>query len=310
MPFVSLALTLLVASALPAEKKTKDQLIGPGDTVTIQALYSEEISKPWRVGASGDLNLPLVGRIRAAGLTVDQLEGELVQRLSEFIHEPQVTAFVSESRSRPVIVTGAVDKPGTLSLDAARTLFEVLVLAGGPKEAGPIVTVTRAAAHGRIPLPAVRSEMDQQYTVAELDLKEVMDGRSTGANLLLEPEDVVAVSQIKQQKLVHVVGEVSKPGAIELVQQSTVSVMQALAAAGGLTRTAAPRKAVILHRNREGVRTEMATLDLKKIMEGSVKDLDLIPGDILVVPSNLLTSYLQAASMSAVTAGMYILARF
>src|SRR5437016_5206890 len=107
--------------------------IGAGDTITIVCVQSEEISKPWRVGESGDVNLPLIGVVHAAGRTAEQLEADLVLKLKEYFFVPEVTVYVSEFRSQPVTITGAVDKPGIVQLQGNRTLFDTLMLAGGPK---------------------------------------------------------------------------------------------------------------------------------------------------------------------------------
>src|SRR5262245_38261235 len=102
------------AEAGPSMARMRQARVGPDDTVTIYALNVEEISKAWRVSATGDLSLPMIGRVRAAGLTVEQLEKQIANQLEQFVLQPQVTLYVSESRSQPVTVTGAVDKPGTV----------------------------------------------------------------------------------------------------------------------------------------------------------------------------------------------------
>ena len=80
-----------------------NSMIGPDDTVTIEALDAEEISKTWRVNSSGDLDLPMVGKVHAAGLNTEQLEKALAEALKRYIRNPQVTVYVSDfeaSRSR------------------------------------------------------------------------------------------------------------------------------------------------------------------------------------------------------------------
>jgi polysaccharide export outer membrane protein len=289
----------------------RDVVIGPNDAITIMVMDEEEISKTWRVGTAGDLNLPLVGKIQAAGKTVDELEIELAQQLKAYIRDPQVHVYVANLQSQPVTVLGAVGSPGTLQLEGRKTLLDVLMLTGGPKEAGPTLTLTRKTEYGRIPLPEARDEENGKYSVASLSVSDVMSARTPASNLVIQPYDVISVSpQVKTPKLVHIIGEVTKPGAIELVQQQSVSIMQALAAAGGSTRTASLSKTIILHVNPDGVRTEVAIVDLKKIMEGKVKDLELIPGDIIVVPSSQLKTYLDISAKTLAGSGPLVLARF
>ncbi len=292
-------------------RKDRGAVIGPEDTITISSMNAEEISKPWRVSAAGDINLPMVGRVQVAGMTVDQFEQLLTTRLRKYYLDPQVTAFVSEFRSQPVTVTGPVEKPGTYQLQGARTLFEVLIMAGGPREtAGSEVTLTRAVEHGDIGYPGARLDDAGKFRVLQLPLKEVMEGRGPAGSIPVLPHDVVSVSEFKAQRMVHIAGEVIKPGAVELVSQETVSLLKVLAMAGGLTRTASPKRTMIVHLNSQGVQTATAFVDLKMILSGKAKDLDLSPGDIVIVPSNTIMSYVQAASLSAVTTGVYILGRF
>ena len=83
-------------------------VLGPDDQITIQVSDAPEISgKPQRLDPNGDLRLPIVGRVHASGLTLDQLEAELVARLKEFMQEPDVAVTVTEFRSQPVSVIGA-----------------------------------------------------------------------------------------------------------------------------------------------------------------------------------------------------------
>jgi len=313
---VALIVIACAAAALPARaqeplKHRGGAVIGPDDTVTISAVEADEISKPWKVGSAGELNLPMVGRIQVAGMTIEQFEAALTQRLRKYYLHPQVTAVLTEMRSQPVTVTGPVEKPGNYQLQGEKTLFDVLVMAGGPKDAaGTEVTITRLRERGHIDYPGARQDESGKYDILPMNLKEAMDGRSDPARIPIAPYDVVTVSEYKPQRVVHIAGEVNKPGIVELVTLDTVSLMKVLAAAGGLTRTASAGKTLIVHLNEKGVQTSSAYVNLKKIMKGEARDLDLTPGDIVIVPSNTLMSYVQAASLSAVTTGVYVLGRF
>lgn len=297
------------AGELP--KQDRGVVIGPEDTVTISSLNAEEINKAWRVGDSGDINLPLVGRVQVAGMTVEDFERDLTARLRKFYINPQVSVFVSDFRSHPVTVVGPVDKPGTYQLPGDRTLFQVLVMAGGPKEAaGSTVTLTRPVERGGIDYPGARRDESGKYNVLDVALKDIMEAHGVASDIPVLPYDVVTVSEYKPQRMVHIAGEVNKPGAVELVSQDTVSLLKVLAMAGGLTRTASAGKTMIAHLNSQGVQTATAFVDLKKILAGKARDLDLTAGDVIIVPSNTIMSYVQAASLSAVTTGVYVLGRF
>ena len=102
-------------------------VLGPDDEISIRVIESEEISEePFRIHPGGDISLPLVGRVRAAGRTPQRLETELTERLRAFIHEPQVLVHVTQFRSQPVSVIGAVNKPGIHQLEGHKSLIEIL----------------------------------------------------------------------------------------------------------------------------------------------------------------------------------------
>ena len=107
-------------------------------------------------------------------------------------------------------------------------------MAGGPKEtAGSQVTLTRLRERGHIDYPGARQDEAGKYDVLDVDLKDVMEAAAMPARIPIAPYDVVTVSEYKPQRVVHIAGEVNKPGAVELVSQDTVSLMKVLAVAGG-----------------------------------------------------------------------------
>ncbi|MEO8592808.1 MAG: polysaccharide biosynthesis/export family protein [Candidatus Solibacter sp.] len=307
----AIAVLLAPYCVAPGAQQHRDPgtLIGPDDTITLVALNLDEISKPFRVGSSGELSLPLVGRVMAAGKTVEALEAEISERLKQFVREPQVTVYVSEYRSQPVTVSGAVAKPGILQLQGSTPLYSIIVQAGGPKDAGPTVTLTRDQRYGPIPFPEASTTADGNYSVAELALDEAIRGDSEAGTLLLKPNDLVTVSPQRPPRLVYITGEVNKPGAIELVHRSEVSMTQLLSMAGGFSRIARPSKTVIRHIGESGAETAFQLIDLKKVLDGKAKDLFLTDGDIVVVPSNQLASYFSAMSSVAISSSAMILGR-
>ncbi|MEZ5401938.1 MAG: SLBB domain-containing protein [Bryobacteraceae bacterium] len=305
------AALLLAGGALGAEERrsaANEVVVGPDDTVTISALDFEEINKAWRVSSSGDLNLPLLGRVQAAGMTVRELESELTRRAKKYFHQPQIVAYVSESRSQPVTVTGPVNKPGTVQLQGSHTLFDVIAAAGGTKDAGDTITVTRAVDSGPIDYPTVKKDETGRFYVVELPLREVVAGGTRESALAMRANDMVSVSEVKKPKTVYVTGEVIKPGAIELVTQDSVSLVRAIAMAGGLSRTA-KNKAVLMHVREDGTRTAIAELELGRILKGKVADIELVAGDILVVPSSQMSTLLGTVANSAVMTGIWTLGR-
>jgi polysaccharide export outer membrane protein len=232
----------------------------------------------------GYIRLPLVGRLHAGGLTVEQLEKELVARLETYFKEPQVAVTITEFRSQPVSIIGAVNDPGVHQLEGRKTLVEVLSLAGGlSNDAGYSVKITRQRQYGGIPLSNAEEDPSGRFTVAEVSVKSIMEASNPADNIEIMPHDVVSVPRGEK---VYVIGEVKRSGGFVLGERENVSVLQALSLAEGLNGTAAAKNAKILRiDSKSAARVEIA-VNLKKILAGQATDVPMQPDDILFVPSN------------------------
>ncbi len=246
--------------------------IGPDDLLEITVFGAEELDRVVRVSSAGEISLPLIGVVAAAGRTVNELQREIEMRLAErFMHEPQVSVFLKELNSQGVAVFGAVAKPGVYQLRGPSSLVEVLSLAGGlAEDAGDRVLVTRSAAEG---LPAV----------AETDLKELLQSGDPRLNLPVRAGDIV---RVPRAGLVYVIGEVRKPGGFLLRGNGKISVLQALALAEGLLRTAARGSARIIRSDANGGGRREISIDLGRILAGKAPDPQLEPRDIVFVPNS------------------------
>jgi polysaccharide biosynthesis/export protein len=258
-------------------------LLGPDDQLVVRAGEVPDITdKPQRIDPNGDLRLPLVGRVHAAGMTVEQLERVLTERLKVYLQEPDVSILVTEFRSQPVSVVGAVQESGVRQLEGRKTLIEVLSLAGGlAPEAGPVVRITRRLDVGRIPLPEATTDPTGQFSTVDINATSLMDGRSPEKNITVERFDVIS---IPRAAVVYVVGEVPRPGGVLLSSGQSISIMEAVSSTGGVLKTASPKQARVLRVvPGQEKRTEL-NVNLQEIMEGKADDLRLTAGDVLVVP--------------------------
>jgi polysaccharide export outer membrane protein len=262
-----------------------DPVLGPGDQITIRALDLEEISnKPFPIAANGTINLPLFGRVQAAGLTLEQLETEITTLLKPYVKHPDVTISISEAPSQTVSVIGSVNTPGVLQLQGSKTLVEMLSLAGGLRpDAGHSVKITRRRKNGPIPLPGATADPTGQFSVAKVNLKAVMDSQNLEENILIQPNDVISVSRAE---MVYVIGDVRQSGGFVLNERETISVLQALSLAGGASPTATPDKAKILRPTSGNSNRTEIPVDLKKILAGQANDVALKSEDILFVPGS------------------------
>jgi len=260
-------------------------VLGPEDQVAIHVLDLDEIGdSPFRIDMAGYINVPLAGRLHAAGLTVDQLEAALALRLKEYLQTPVVTLSVSEFRSQPVSVLGAVNTPGVHQIRGHKTLFEVISEAGGLKnEAGNSIKITRRKEFGVIPLPGAAMDVSGQFCVAEVSVKSVMEARNPQENIQIEPNDVISVPRAD---LIYVIGAVKRAGGFVLSEREHMSVLQALSMAEGLERAASAGKARILRAPNGGSERIEIPVDVNKILTGKVDDVQMLANDILFIPNS------------------------
>ena len=107
--------------------------IGPQDLMEIAVFGQPELARTVRVNSRGQISLPLIGQIDAVGLSSQQLERLIADRLSEkYLQDPQVTVFMKEFTTVRFTVEGAVNKPGVYPLVGQMTLLRALAVAGGP----------------------------------------------------------------------------------------------------------------------------------------------------------------------------------
>jgi polysaccharide biosynthesis/export protein len=294
-----------VASTRAEDRST--YTLGADDQIIISALRIEELSgKPYRVQPDGSLNLPMVGKVDAAGLTVAALEAQLVQRLKKYYLQPEVTVTITEFRSQPVSVLGCVGNPGVQQLQGRKTLIEVISAAGGPRtEAGPVVMITRELQWGRIPLPFAHDDPKGQFSQAEVSLRDLLNGRDPSQNIPMRPDDVVT---IPPGAVVYVMGEVKRAGGFVIGMRKSISVLEAYEMADGSGPKASLGKAWILRGSDDpgGMRVR-EPVDIKKILDGKAHDVALRPSDALYVPNSLAKSATIRAIETAIQLGVGIM---
>jgi polysaccharide export outer membrane protein len=277
VPVAALALTNLLGQS------TSSIDLGPGDSIAIHALHVPEIPKePIRLGEDGKIDLPMIGSIKAVGLTPGELASEIKKRLDNFVRDPEVSVDVVEVKSRPVSVMGAVKAPGVFQLNAPKRLLEVLAGAGGVDEtAGSVVNVNRPKSSGPISLFGANESAD--YYSVQISLPDLVEGRRPEANIAILPHDTITVPRAK---LVYVIGEVHKSGGFVLRERENISVLQAISLAEGLTVTAGSRHAKIIRPVEDGAAKTELEVDVKNILAGKAPDVPLRPNDILFVTNS------------------------
>jgi polysaccharide biosynthesis/export protein len=260
-------------------------LLGPGDQIDVSGPELTELaSKPISVDGDGKIQVPLVGRVHVAGLSVQEAEQRLNKLLSTYIREPQVVVNVVEVRSQPVSVLGAVNAPGVHQVQGRKTLLEILALAGGVRpDAGYSIRITRELEWGCVPLPGAQLDASDRFSVAEVNLKKILEAKNPEENIQILPHDVISVPKAE---MVYVIGEVRRSGGFVLGEHQSISVLQALSLAEGLNGAADTRHARILRLKRDADQREELAVDVKGVLAGKKPDVPLQGDDILFIPGS------------------------
>jgi polysaccharide biosynthesis/export protein len=244
-----------------------DLLIGPGDLLKISVLGAQDFDQETRVASDGNVTLALIGSLHLAGLSTDQASQLLRKRLMDggYFSDPQVAVFEKEYATQGVSVLGEVQKPGVYPLIGPHHLFDVLSQAGGttPK-ASDQVTITH---HNQQQSPQT-VKMSNDPSINEK------------ANVEVRPGDTVVVAKAG---IVYVVGDVHRPSGF-VMENNTMTVLQAIAMAEGTNGTAALNAAKIIRKTPDGP-TEIP-LQLKKMLAAKTPDLKLQAEDILFIPGS------------------------
>jgi|SRR5579864_6982 len=290
---------------LPPDSIRPNYILGPNDQFLIRAPGVDEINeRPFRIDAEGFVNLPLIGRLRAGGLSVQQLEAELVKRLTEYFVNPQVIVTMSQFRSEPVFFVGQFKNPGIFALQGRRTLVEMLSSMGGLQpNAARHIKITRRAEYGTIPLPNAVDDPEKKISTVEISMGSLRENVNPAEDIVLQPYDVVSV---ERAELVYINGEVGKVGGIELGERESVSIAQALTMAGGFGRDASRGKVRILRPILNTDRRAAIDVDVNRILQGKENDVPLLPNDVLYVPR----SYTRSIWTTMGTVGLSILNPF
>jgi polysaccharide export outer membrane protein len=263
----------IVLILIPPERRrtrtTDAYRIGPDDVLAISVFGHEDLTKTTKVSPDGLVNFPLIGNVRAAGRTVDEVSAEIQERLArDFLVEPHVTVSVWEYLSQWVNVIGEVAKPGRYYMTGPTTLIDAVSQAGGLRPAaGETILVTRRPSESD---PADAGEV-MRFASAGLFRDEKAEG-----NVSLRPGDVV---NVLAREVIYVSGEVRSPGPYPL--DRTTTLLKAITLAGGFAPSA--NTAVLEVIREEGGAQQRLSFPVKPIEDRTAPDPVLRAGDVVVV---------------------------
>lgn len=215
-----------------AQQPSRDYTLGPGDVLRIQVFQSTDLTVEARISESGVISYPLLGVVKLAGLSPQQAESLIANRLKEgkFLQNPQVTLNVLQFRSQQVSVLGQVARPGRYPLETTgMRLSEILSVAGGIAPTGADSVILMTTRNGR----------PQRL---EIDLVDMFTSGDLSKDVVLQAGDTLYVNRAPNY---FVYGQVQRPGQYALDRGMTVA--QAIAKGGGLTLRGTDR-GVRLHR--------------------------------------------------------------
>ena len=255
-----------------------------------------------RVDGLGDINVPLLGHLHAAGLTEGQLRDELTHRLGKYMYDPQVELFVKSYSSREVAISGEVHSPGMYIVNGpTETIHDLIIRAGGTTDAAaPKIMLTPASTAGKTQLTAASAWMphadalgsgpvandaaslqasayDSPHSTYVIDLTN-RQASERYLNIPARPGDTVYVPRAGS---VTVVGWVYTPKTIEVTPGLTV--LSAVSGAGGTLFAADPTKIKVI-RQSPGRETSTLMVNLNDIKTARAPDVLVQANDVIEVP--------------------------
>ncbi|HEY2645433.1 MAG TPA: polysaccharide biosynthesis/export family protein [Candidatus Acidoferrales bacterium] len=258
-------------------------VIGPGDLLTVSIFNIPELLQTVRISETGDAVLSLIGNIHLADMTVADAEVavENEYRNRKMLVDPHVNILVTDYATEGVSVLGEVTKPGVYPLMGPHTLLDIISAAGGlTGSAGNTVSIRRHSGEEQI----ITLDANDPHKALARDVE-------------LHPSDMVIVARAA---IIYVVGDVSKPGGFPMQNNGKMTVLQAIAMASGVNKTASLSHAKIIHKDPTGYKE--ADIHLAKLLEGKAPDRELEPEDIVFVPNSKLKSAVAGGYSSALSA--------
>ena len=290
--------------------------IGPRDVLMIRVTAPDIVpqfsSDAMEVDECGMIPLLSVqneeqSQVRAAGLTTGELQEQLRKFYTKYKRNPQVVVKVREYNSQPVVINGAVMKPGQFQMRRPVRLLELLTFyAGGPTEkSGGRIQIARVPALGECPtaqkVAATSGAQPEDADAPQflvLNLADTLKGDEK-SNPFLQPGDVITLPEAKEA---YVVGNVLRPGPVP-IRDEHLTVTRAVAMAGGLLPDTKKEKVRIIRVDADGGNRREIPVDWAAIDKGKAEDIALLPNDIVDVPvaggKRLLKSVIGAGATSA-----------
>jgi polysaccharide export outer membrane protein len=254
--------------------------ISIGDLLEISIFDTPELSSRLRVNNHGEVLLPLAGSVHVEGLTAPEAAQAISQKYidAKLLVRPLVTVFIAEYAAQGVTMAGEIRSPGVYPLLGPRTLLDMVTMAGG---LGESASKDISIIHRNDPSKVITVRMNVAVQTPESFAAE---------SFPIQPGDTVFVAR---SGIVYVVGDLKAPGGFQVEHNERLTLLDAVALAGGPTATSKLSDARLIRRSEHG--REEIEVDLKKLLYGVGPDVLLQDGDILFVPVSQRKLYTQQA---------------
>lgn len=274
MIVLGLALQIAAAGAVPEPTVTASQppaayTLHEGDALELSVMNHDELKSSVTILPDGTVTVPVLGRVKAAGLTVDQLTSKIQEGLSVTYNQPQVSVVVQTTYGLKVNVVGAVKTPGIYDYKTGWRVLDLLAVCGGPAQDSSLTQATLWTDGGR--------------TSKQIDVVRLMSNADPEENVSVAPGDCLIVNALNpDQGQVQVTGDVDHPGFFAAAPGGS-SVMSLITLAGGGTDKAALTRVQLMHNGQmQIVNVRGMMVSIAEMKEGPLA----MPGDTINVPDN------------------------
>jgi polysaccharide biosynthesis/export protein len=279
-----------------------EYILGPGDQIRISVFNVPEYSGEFLVLVNGVLSVPIIGEIKADGLTVTELTQVLTERYAPYVKRPIITVSLISPRPLRIAVVGEVNRPGTYTINSGAgqafpTLTDLIKQAGGLTTVAEVRTVQ------------LRRFFQGQQQILTIDLWELLQEGNLAQDVTLRDGDTIIVPTTNTIDLamnrqltdanfgiqatrvlnVAIVGEVNRPGSYPIPPDGSGKpprVSNAIQLAGGIKPLADLRQLEVRRFDRSGAETSF-NVDLWDLLTDGELDQDLIlqDGDTIIIPT-------------------------
>ncbi|MBI4684850.1 MAG: polysaccharide biosynthesis/export family protein [Nitrospirae bacterium] len=247
---------------------TSDYFIGDEDMLQISVWGNPELGVHVPVRPDGRISVPLVGDVRAAGVTPQELKAALEKEFTRFVKAPTVSVIVTAVNSFKVYILGeGVTTSGAVTLKRNTTLMQQLAQFGSLKNAD-----------------LNNSHVLRDGQKLNVDFYKLIVKGDVAQDIRLKPNDVIFIPD-NFEKRITVVGAVKKPTVIPYREGMTV--LDAILSAGDFTEFAKQNDVVVVRK--EGSEVRNIEVRLKDVIKGGEisKDIPLKPGDLIIVKTGI-----------------------